>query len=909
MGNRRSREGILKFAGQVVDNLRVVAVDRARERALEEPGRVNAGDESAGPTARGRGAVARVLAFAALLVAGTVAALVWGPLARAPVIRHLAPEPVATGLLVVLFALVNLTPLSIRFRGQVSLVVLWDVPLLLGLVMVTPRTLVLSWLLSDAVVYGLVRRQAYYKLVFNLAQSGLAAVLSALAYRSVLGSHSVVGTLGWAAAAAALVSATVFARLTLALVLRLHGEKRKLRWAPDSAHMILVLVVIASIALAVVVLDAATLDIAAVGPLLLIGVLVIFAYRRYLGLTDKFGALQQLYEFSRSVGAMSLETSSTVWAILERVLSVMRTRRAELVVIDEPGTAHRLSVDDEGRRVNEKVALSHRSLVARVVTTRQSLLESGRTTPRGKETVRDDVLGEFEEAAAVPISSAEQVIGVLVALDRAPGFAPLNEDDLRLFEALAAHAGTTLERARLVEELRLESEAKTHQATHDELTGLPNRVLFLESAGASLAATGRAAIALLDLDRFKEVNDTLGHGVGDTLLCEISERLLKVAAGRATVARLGGDEFALVIPGVMGPEEATGIVRDIESAISRPVHLAGITLAVTASAGVSLAPEHGNNVATLLQRADIAMYHAKERRSGIEMYSASHDSSMQRKLMLGGQLTEALASGKQLSLVYQPIAKFATGEVVRLEALSRWYHPDHGQVPADEFISIAEQMGLIGQITDFVLREGLRQLATWRAKGYELGLTVNLSGQDLADHSIVRKIASRLHDCGLPPGALSLEVTETEVMADVREASRVLAELGELGVRIALDDFGTGYSSLAYLHSLPLDELKLDRSFVNNIAANESNAIIVRSSIAMAHSLGLSVVAEGAENELTCAMLADAGCDALQGYYLSPPLSAADLTRWLSTKPRLRFAELASAHPLRVLPGRLKGLA
>ena len=363
----------------------------------------------------------------------------------------------------------------------------------------------------------------------------------------------------------------------------------------------------------------------------------------------------------------------------------------------------------------------------------------------------------------------------------------------------------------------------------------------------------------------------------------------------------------LVVPDIIGPEEALGIVRDLLAAIARPMDIDGITLAITAAAGVSLAPEHGDNVATLLQRADIAMYHAKEKRSGIELYSPAHDQSMQRKLLLGGHLAEALATGKQLSVMYQPIAGLVSGEVVRVEVLARWFHPEHGQVPADEFIAIAEQMGLIGQITNFVLTEACSQAAQWQRDGLDIGLAINLSGRDLSDRSLVRKVTEHLAANALPASSLTLEITETEVMADIGEASGVLGQLSELGVRIAVDDYGTGYSSLAYLHRLPVNELKLDRSFVANVAADQSNSIIVRSSIAMAHSLGLSVVAEGAEDEVTCAILADAGCDAVQGYYFSPPLGLDDLLRWFATHPRLRFShEIPSSRPLRIIPGRME---
>jgi diguanylate cyclase (GGDEF)-like protein len=635
------------------------------------------------------------------------------------------------------------------------------------------------------------------------------------------------------------------------------------------------------------VLDAAFSNAWAVLPLVLVGGLIVFAYRAYLKLTQRFGALEQLYDFSRSLGGPYSDPAGTAWAILERVQSVMRARAAALVLVDTWPVAHSLTLRGDARSEFQRITLSDSSCVTDVI-------HAGRSTVRQRALDRvedrDSTLGQFRDALIVPLLSGDQPIGALVALDRQEELDPFDDDDLRLFEALAAHASTTMERARLVEELRFEAESKSYQATHDSLTGLPNRALFLERAGAALAETGRGAVALLDLDRFKEVNDTLGHSTGDRLVCEVAECLVRAARGRATVARLGGDEFALIVPDIIGPEEAIGIVRDLEEALSKPMNIDGITLAVRASAGVALAPEHGDNVSLLLQRADIAMYLAKERRSGIELYSAVQEQNMERKLVLGGQLAQALRQGRELYLMYQPIASLASGELLRFEALARWNHSELGPVPAEEFIAIAEQMGLIGKITEFVLTEACAEAARWRDDGMAIGLAVNLSGRDLSDQDLVDKVADRLAANGLPPSSLTLEVTETEVMADIVEASSVLGELGRLGVRIAVDDFGTGYSSLAYLHRLPLNELKIDRSFVGNVAYDESNAIIVRSSIAMAHSLGLSVVAEGAEDELTCSVLDDAGCDALQGYYFSQPLDASVLRQWLRLRPRLEFS-------------------
>jgi len=838
--------------------------------------------------------------FSLVLALATGLLLYLGPAHGMGPVRSHVPQPAIAILLVVLSAAAVLAPVSFHHKGNTTLFSLSEVPLLLGLVFAAPAVLVLSRLIGEALVLGVVRRQSPLKLTFNTATAAASAAVAVTLYRPLLGSHPAVGGVGWAAGAAALAAAAFVAQEAVTIVIRLSGQRRGHSAGFDLLRFNLLLG--ASIGLAFVVLDAAWWNTWEILPLVIVGGLIVIAYRAYLKLTQRFGALEQLYHFSRSLGGPYMDPAGTAWAILERVQSVMRARRAELVLVDAWPLARSLAVDGDNRSDVLRITLSEASCVTQAISDGRASLLQRATERTGSIADLDPVLGRYRDALVVPLLSGDQAIGALVAIDRQEELDPFDDDDLRLFEALAAHAGTTMERARLVEELRLEADSKSYQATHDSLTGLPNRALFLERATAALAETGRAAVALLDLDRFKEVNDTLGHSTGDRLVCEVAECLVRAARGRATVARIGGDEFALIVPDIIGPEEAIGIVRDLEEALSRPMDLDGITLAVRASAGVSLSPEHGDNIALLLQRADIAMYLAKERRSGIELYSPSQDQNMERKLVLGGQLAQALRRGEELYVVYQPIARLPSGQLIGAEALARWNHPELGQVPADEFIAIAEQMGLIGEITEFVLTTACAEAAKWRETGLPLGLAVNLSGRDLSDQHLVEKVAARLAANKLPPGSLTLEVTETEVMADIGEASGVLSELGRLGVRIAVDDFGSGYSSLAYLHRLPLNELKIDRSFVSNLAHDESNAIIVRSSIAMAHSLGLSVVAEGAEDELTCSLLADAGCDAVQGYYFSRPLGASAMREWLETDPSLEFSRELSP-PLRVIAG------
>ncbi len=833
-----------------------------------------------------------MLVVSAALFLATAALLLLGPLHGLGPVRHLSNQPEWCAIVCVLWAAASWAPVSLHYRGNTTLIALLETPLLLGLVFLAPPWLVLSCVVADAFVFGVIRRQTMVKMAFNVSTGAFGIVLAAVVYRELLGAHSPVSVHGWGTAAAALCTAE-FVMIFMSRVVwgALNGQTAE-RWTGIQLTTEAMLVA-ASICLSLVMLNTAWFDLWATVPLLLVGGLIVFAYSGYARLSLRFASLQRLYDFSRALGTTSLEPSSMSLDVLAQVRSVMRARRAELVLAEPTGIPRRIALDDRGASGVEPIKLDPSSFVTNAIATGTASLHKA-THDAGFGS--DPIAGEFRGALVAPLMNEQTAIGAIVALDRAEELDHFDNDDLRLFEALVANASANLERARLVEELRYEVDSKSHQATHDMLTGLPNRMLFLTRAASALRESLSVAIVLLDIDRFKDVNDTLGHAIGDRLLQELAERMLREVPAGVTVARLGGDEFALVIPDVGSAERALAIVRGIHGELSRPIKIEddGMTLAVTASAGIAIAPDHSDDADLLLQRADIAMYVAKERRSTVELYSVEHDQSMQRWLMLGGLLTHALEDGSGLSVMYQPIAEVKSRQVVRVEALARWYHPDHGAIPPEEFIGIAEQMGLISQISEFVLAESCANLAKWRRAGLNIGLAVNVSGRELADGSLIERVARHLQANDLPPDALMLEVTETEVMDDLTQASIVLDELASLGIRIAIDDYGTGYSSLAYLHRLPVQELKIDRSFVTNLPNDLSNAIIVRSSIAMAHSLGLGVVAEGAEDEVTCAMLADAGCDSIQGYYLSKPKVSADLQDWLLGGASLEFAPLES---------------
>ena len=828
-------------------------------------------------------------AFSTLQILITLALLMFGPLHGLAPIRVLIPEPEMFLLLTALWAGAVWAPVSLHYRGNTYLFVLEEVPMLIGLVFLSPPLLVLSCVCAETLVLAVFRKQAPIKVLFNVASGGFSTALSAVVFREILGHHLPVSLYGWAAAVAALCTAAIITTLTVRVVMKINGQTTERRSGIQFTTEAMLMA--ASMCLSFVVLNAAWFDPWGTVPLLLVAALIIVAYRGYARLSLRFSSLQRLYDFSRTLGAASLEPSSMSLDVLRQVCTVMRARRAELILAEPSGIPRRVALNDEGEPVIEPISLDGHSMVTHAILTGRGSLHN---VEAHKKSGLDPIVGEYRDAVVAPLSNGTRPIGALVAVDRDEELDSFDEDDLRLFETLAAHASASLERARLVEELRYEVDSKSHQASHDALTGLPNRSLFLNRAATALCESTGVAIVLLDVDRFKDVNDTLGHLIGDRLLCEVSERLLRAAAGRATVARLGGDEFALVIADVEDPGQAVDIVYDLNAEMSRPIEMEGMTLAVTFSAGIALAPEHGNDVSLLLQRADIAMYLAKERRSIVELYSVEQDKSVRRSLMVGGFLTHALETGNGLSVMYQPIADVKSKEVVRVEALCRWYHPELGWIPPEEFIGIAEQMGLIGQISEFVLAEACAQLGHWRRIGLRIGMAVNVSGRELTDTSLVDLVERNLRTNGLPAELLTIEVTETEVMADLAQASRVLDELSDLGVRIAIDDYGTGYSSLAYLHHLPVQELKIDRSFVTNLPNEMSNAIIVRSSIAMAHSLGLSVVAEGAEDAATCAILADANCDMIQGHYLGRPQNSALVQEWLLGNGALEFGPLDS---------------
>jgi len=448
---------------------------------------------------------------------------------------------------------------------------------------------------------------------------------------------------------------------------------------------------------------------------------------------------------------------------------------------------------------------------------------------------------------------------------------------------------------RVTGRLRRQVEAIEHQAMHDSLTGLPNRVLFRDRLEQALHGArrnpGEVAVMFLDLDRFKEVNDTLGHESGDVLLREVGQRLLHSLRAGDTVARLGGDEFAVLASGLDDPDDALVVARKLRQAVEWPFTLRGLTLEVEASIGIAIFPEHGTDVDTLLRHADVAMYQSKAGHAGVSVYSPERDVYSPDRLKLLGELRRAIEQG-ELVLFYQPKVSLRTSEVLGFEALVRWQHPEQGLLSPERFLPFAEHTGLVKPLTRFVMREAVRACAKWQQLGLSLGVAVNLSGRDLLDLHLPDEVRLLLNETGIHPSQLELEITENTILSDPVRTRTILNRLKELGVRLAIDDFGSGYSSLGYLKRLPLDVLKIDKSFVMTMLADEDSAAIVRSTIDLAHNLGLDVVAEGVASEQVSAILAALQCDAAQGFYYSAPIEDDKVAAWAAEINLLRAAAI-----------------
>ena len=842
---------------------------------------------------------ARVLALSILLFAMGAGALA---LACLNFSAPAAPLTVPWWAFVPAFMLTEALLFHLEIREEAHSFSLSELPLVIGFFFAAPWSIVVGRLLGELLYLTLIRRQTLLKLIFNLAMHGAEVSVAVLVFRFLSVGETPLQPISWSAVVVGVVVADLISVSAVTAAIRWHGGQAKLSSVMMTGGITAVANISLSI-LAAVILWVSPWATALFG---LVALLVALGYRGYAALSLRYSSLQLLYDFTRIVGA-SMRAEAVMDEVLAEARRLLRAGRAELTLVDRATGAagHRLRNEDRGPDDGGdgrdapgspgRADLGESAPGLEELWVWQEVVENGRPVviPR---TTRDRRRASYLAALGVrdcivaPLRAEDRVVGTIMVADRLGEVSTFDDEDLQLFATLANHASVAFENGRLVEQLRREADERRHEALHDPLTGLPNRSLFIQRVG-DIARPGAlpddvpvtAAVMLMDLDRFKEVNDTLGHHNGDLLLREVAVRLTQVLRRRDTVARLGGDEFAVLIPDLLSVDEAVQTAGRIAESLRRPFTIDELSLDVGVSIGIALCPEHGEDAATLLQRADVAMYEAKAGKEAVALYSAERDNYSPKRLALAAELRHYVETG-ELLVYHQPKARLSDGRVTGTEALVRWRHPEHGLLGPDEFIPMAEHTGLIAPLTTHVLRVALAQCREWTDAGHDIGVSVNLAVRSLLDGELPSDIESLLAAAGVPPERLTLEITESGVMADPARTVKVLERLSAIGVKLSVDDFGTGYSSLSYLQRLPVSEVKIDRSFVFRMATDAGDATIVQSIVELGHNLGLCTVAEGVEDQMIWDRLRAIGCDEAQGYHLSKPVPAASITRWLEER-------------------------
>lgn len=794
---------------------------------------------------------------------------------------------VATFALLFLVFPVHLGRVSVEFS-------LTGVPVVLGLVLLSPGELLLATGLAE-LAWCLQGRFPPRYVVFNVANQIIGAAAAVGVVALVTGTTFpaaptwLASPSGWIAAELAGVAFEVITGLANAvLVMSGDGPSPAEHLKTAAAQWLLLPTIDAALATVAVACYAAqpwTL-LVLVAPCLGLG----WWYTQSQRMRARFKDLQSLYAFSTALADVN-ERTDVLSVALRETRAVLHCDNAELCVAHPEGLI-RYRLHPEGDVVEEVV--SGAGPEASVVQLQTPML-----LPHSS---RHEYLQErgLKDAMLVPIGIGGAPSGALVVTDRHGGVqTSFTREDQDFLQALAAHLSTALTSSEHLDHLRRSVAEREHQAYHDTLTGLANRTLFMKVVSAALeSASGNrmVAVVLMDLDGFKEINDALGHHTGDAVLKVIASRVSAGVREFGLAARLGGDEFAFLVPAATSVDEVISITERLMESVGAAMEIDNVALTVRASVGISLAPVHGLDAASLLKKADVAMYAAKSSSRRITVYDRSMDNSSARRLALATDLGRAI-DADELDLWFQPVAEMVSGQISGFEALLRWPHPALGFIPPDEFIPIAEQTGLIEPLTWWVMRAALRELRRWRDEGYEFTMAVNISARSLLDAGIVERLREMVSEFGIAPANLTLEITESSMMVEFERSEAVLRRLSDLGFKIAIDDFGTGYSSLSRLKVLPVHVVKIDRAFVKNICADKGDQAIVRSIIELAGVMGHQVVAEGIEDLQTWSRLAALGCDQGQGYYFARPMLATDCRRWVTDR---QAPSLASVRPLTI---------
>jgi diguanylate cyclase (GGDEF)-like protein len=827
--------------------------------------------ESADPSVR-LGAGTRTSLLAGILTVAAIAGLGAIDLTAAPVVGWAIPF---WGIAVLTFGSAFLV-FHVEFRRESYTFTFSELVLVVGLFFASPLHLVAGRVLGEAVFLVGRERQRPRKLSLNLAAVFAETVVLLLVQQLLHDPLDVREPLSWLVALAAVGAAEIVGYAAIALAVRWHGGPLTFR----SIIRIGLLTAPANTSLAIVVCVLIDAEPAAVPLLGSVAVFLVVMYRSYSSLRQRHESLSLLYDFTHLVSG-AREPDEVLDAMLTQAKDLLRAERAEFWLALGDGTYRRHVVDDT-RHTRQREVLPEAlvGMQAQLNEARHAIILA-RDTPDGDAR---DVLAALaaSDALVAPILEGQSLIGFVTVVNRLSEIYTFDSGDAKIFATLASHAGVALQNGRLIVRLHEQARQREHEALHDPLTALPNRTMFGDRLAAHLAAadTRSVAIALMDLDGFKEINDTLGHQAGDDVLIEIARRLTSTIGDDVLAARLGGDEFALIAPVGTDSETMETLCRRVRAAVAAPMQIDLLTVNMGVSIGIAIAPIDGDDGETLVRRADVAMYAAKGgHHGGVCFYDPARDENTPRRLALAHDLRNAIASG-EISVVFQPKVAVSDGRLTGVECLSRWCHPVLGEVRPDEFIPVAERTGAIGELTAWMLGEALAHAARWRADGRTWNVAVNISVRNLLDATLAADLRRLLAEGGTDPASITLEITESHVMSDAVRATRVLEQLATLGVRLSIDDFGTGYSSLAYLQRLPVHEVKIDRSFVAALRRERGADAIVRSVLDLARNLDLSVVAEGVEDAETFDRLRVLGCDEAQGYFFAEPMPAADLERF-----------------------------
>ena len=764
--------------------------------------------------------------------------------------------------LAILFAITEISVVHLQIRGRKTSLSLRELPLVMGLFLAQPSALLIGRLIGSLVVFVLYRRQTPIKALFNTA---LVLAGTAFAEAAFLGVLSGGDPLGFRGCLAALLAAVAVVLLDAAALTQV-----KIWYEGPIPKLAIVRMMIVSVLFAAVVGLIGVVPVLAFSrgeaavPVALLGVVVLLGYRALAALTERHARLERLYELSDALAGAPGSTD-VVRSVLGQSADLLRAGYAE-VMLSGVGTGSQLWSQRHGERVYGPVEAGAHHL----------------TLPFPSESVRlvrGDTPAEVEflsargvrEAIVVPLRIDGPIAGHLMVADRRGeerGFAP---GDGRLLETVANHGSVALRNGRLIEQLHFE-------ARHDELTGLPNRLNFrglLEDAADAARRGVNCAVMVLDFNGFKAINDSLGHPAGDELLRVLAGRFRAAVGTDGTVARLGGDEFAIVV-GAADAEAALEVARRVLATFEDPVPVAGTRLRVGGSLGIALGPAHGTTGADLLRKADVAMYVAKSAAGGWRMYSADMLIPAPETFTLATDLRDAIQAD-EIGIVVHPLVELETGLVHSFEALARWHHPTLGEISPEDFFAAAEHSGQVAALSERILDLALAACRHWLEAGIPLRVAVNLAPRWLADPSLPDQIGSALLRHGISADRLCLELTESSAMDEPRRAGEVLTRLRAMGVHLSVDDFGTGYSSLNFLSRLPIDQMKIHQSFVQQMYNSARDRAVVQSIIDLGRNLGLEVVAEGVADAGTRRALQEMGCDLAQGYVFTAPVTVEEV--------------------------------